>query len=60
MGMVRAGARDLDMWPGICPELKLGQRRKGEQQQRSRQHIQCGPPECGWKNAGALLDDHDR
>jgi hypothetical protein len=30
MGMVRAGARDFDMWPGICAELKLGQRRKGE------------------------------
>jgi hypothetical protein len=37
MSMMHAGAGDLDMWSGICAELKLGQRRKGEQQQRSRQ-----------------------
>jgi hypothetical protein len=59
MGMVHAGARDLDMWSGICAELKLCQRRKGKQQQRSRQQVQCGPPEWRW-NAEALLDDHDR
>jgi hypothetical protein len=60
MSMMHAGAGDLDMWSGICAELKLGQRRKGEQQQRSRQQVECGLPECGCKNARASIDNHDR